>query len=412
MLSSFRQKNFLRIENVVPVFIFVAFIFTTVSFATIYSSSLTSKSFEVKDISQRMQDNIRYKNGLWDLSYLNSDPLLPGSNPHYIIANDGYVIERWRPINGFLDTSNFTYMLQFETPQTVSTPAQESWRLLSMPVMSGKEIIGVVFVARFIGEEDNITVIDRRLKDDLNFVFTKISADGEEIDTTALDLRHTRYDISIIIVDKYNEVIAKTNNSNSIDRVPNYIDSSYIAEELKNLGVRTIKNQLTGEPFLILSSVIQDDLQKSIGLLVSAVSLKDLYRLLKTYLAVMIILSFVTTIILKIAVANNKANRKPATIRFSPDEITMFINGNRIVFPEDSHQQQILTCLFKSPEKHWSAEEIAKLFDETNGNIWRRIYDAMLVVNKKVEPYVGDKLIVIKGKKFLLNPALLEVIIF
>lgn len=411
MIPSFRKNNFLKIDNVVPIFILVAFIFTALSVFIIYFSSITSKTSELKSISQRMQDNIRYKNGYWDLSYLNSDPILPGSNPHYIIANDGYVIERWRPIKGFLDTSDFAYLLQFRNPQTLSTPAQESWRLLSQSIMSGQETIGVINVARFIGEADNIEIIDKRLRDDLSFVSAKIKVNGNEIDASGLDLRQTRYDISIKIVNTYNEVIAKTNNSNSIDRVPNYIDPSYVADELEKVGTRTVKNETTGEPFLIMSSVLQDDSLNSIGLLVSAVSVADLYNLLKAYISVMIILSVITVIILKIAVENSKASRKPTSIRFSVDDATMYINDNRIVFPDNSHQLHILSCLFKDPEKSWSAQEIATAFHETDGNIWRRIYDAMLVVNKKADQHLDDKLVIIKDKKFLINPAVLDAII-
>ena len=410
MIPSFGQKNFLKIDNVIPVFILVASLFTVLSIGIIYYSSITSKTYELSSITTRMHDNIRFKNESWDLAYLNSDPILPGSNPHYIITSDGYVIERWRPIKGYLDTSNFSYMIQFKTPQTVVTPAQESWRVLSKAVLSGKETIGVVHVARFIGEGDNVEVIDKRLQDDLTFVVDKIKVRGETIDASALDFRQTRYDISIKIVDKYNEVIAKTNNSNSIDRVPNYIDPSYVAEELNHLGTRIIRNETTGEPFLIMSSAIQNN-DAPVGLLVSAISLNDLYFLLRTYGIVMLILGTITTIILKIAVENYRMNKKPTSIRFYPENLALYINDKRIIFPEDSHQSHILTLLFKNPEKSWSAEQITHAFDEHTGNVWRRVYDAMLVINKKVEPYIGDKLIIIKDKRFLLNPSLFEAFI-
>lgn len=267
---------------------FVVWLFTIlISFTLLSAVFIGLYSFEINrqdliKIIHRMHEDITFKDNKWNLFYLNSDPLLPGGESHYIISSEGYVIDRWRPISGYLDTSNLEFILKFQTPQTFTTPTQEQWRMLSMPIKNNNEIIGGILVSKFIAEEDNLPVIDKRLEKDMNFVLQKLQIHDETIDVSTLDFRDTQYDISIKVVDKYNNIITKTNNSNSIDRIPNYIDSSYVSKELRSTNVKLIFDENSKEPYLVIISPFQNNTD-IVGMIIVGRSVADVFKLLGLY---------------------------------------------------------------------------------------------------------------------------------
>lgn len=392
------------LKNVLLLFLGATLVVTLFSSVVVSVASLQMSKQEVDGIVNRMHENIRYKSGMWDLYYLNSDPLLPGSYTHYILTTQGYVIERWRPINGFIDTANLDHILQFSQPQTVTTPAQEQWRVLSQPVKNGNEVLGAVFVSRFVSETENISVIDKRLRQDLAFAMGKIRVVDDTIDTSALDMRQTQYDISIKIVDKYNTIIAKTNNSNSIDRAPNYIDSSYVRNELKSSRYRMIYDSVSNEPFLIVKSSFLNDNGEAVGVLIVGKSMLFLYKLVGVYLISMGLLTLITVPFVIYFYKKRYPGTGVRKIAFHHEEGILQIDTARIEIPLDTHQYHVLYCLFHSKDMQCSAEDITAAFGEHEGNIWRRVYDVMLVLNKKTEAYLDDKLIVIKNRRFHINP--------
>ncbi|MFA9289037.1 MAG: hypothetical protein ACEQSA_04110, partial [Weeksellaceae bacterium] len=93
---------------------------------------------------------------------------------------------------------------------------------------------------------------------------------------------------------------------------------------------------------------------------------------------------------------------------FDPTDGIIHIDKAKIELPLDSHQYHLAVCLFKNPTKPCTAEDVGKEFNEVDGNLWRRVYDAMLIVNKKVEPYTGEKLCVIRNKHFMINPRVID----
>lgn len=401
-ISPMAFRNTLR--NVLLLFLMATLLVTLFSSVVVYVASIELSKREVEKIVSRMHEDIRYKNGVWDLYYLNSDPLLPGSYSHYILTTEGYVIERWRPINGFIDTANLEHILQYQTPQTITSPAQENWRVLSQPIKNGNETIGAVFVSRFVDEGNSVPIIDKRLRQDLQYVFQKIKVNGDQIDTTRLDVRQTQYDISIKIVDKYNTVIAKTNNSNSIDRAPNYIDSSYVRREINAKRDRIIYDSITNEPFLLINSPINDEKGEVVGIIIVGKSLLFLYQLVGTYLISMALLTLVSIPFVIYFYKQRYPGNAVKDIRFDSSNGVLHIDGSKIEIPEDTHQYHVLYCLFKNPDHLCTAEDIADQFGDPEGNIWRRVYDVMLILNKKTEAYLDDKFIIIRNKKFLINP--------
>src|SRR5438105_565827 len=121
-----RDKKSIKI---VKVFLSLAFLFVlqiSLGHFLIKSFSIddTKKSLDV--LTARIQNDLKYKNKSWDTRMYAADPYTPhptGSSgfttPLYILATDGFVIERNQPINGYLDSSDFKHILSFKSPQTI-----------------------------------------------------------------------------------------------------------------------------------------------------------------------------------------------------------------------------------------------------------------------------------------------------
>ncbi|MBP9691193.1 hypothetical protein KBD81_03895 [Candidatus Woesebacteria bacterium] len=391
--------------------VFSVLILFGVSSAVVFTiSSLSHQANELYKVVNRMNDDIRYKDSRWDLFLLNSDPLLPGGESHYIIANDGFVIERWRPIDGLLDTSNLQHILEFTSPKTVTTPSNEKWRVVSVPLRDHNEEIGAVFVSRHMGEGDNIDIADRRLERDLDWALNNITVQNGQIDVSMLDLRQTQYDTSLKVVDRYNQILAKTNNSNAIERAPTYIDTSYLREFLD--GKTPYIYWSKSIPYLVLAEPVQTEQNETVGVIVVARSQQSLLNTIFQYIVVIVVFILILIPLYMFWQRRMTTQEPIRTISFDPQDCKIRVGKQLVDIPEDTHQFHIVSALFSNPSKDWSAEEIAKKFDEeSEQHLWRRVYDAMLIVNKKGEPFIGTKLIVIKDKKFLLNPKLLDAIL-
>ena len=399
-IFSFTPKRFFAFLTL----LYVSFII--VSSAIIYFVSIEIHSREVNQIANRMKENITFSKGKWDLSYLNSDPELPGTNSHYILATDGYVIERWRPISGFLNTSDMQYLLQFTSPQTVIAPTNEQWRMLSTPIKDGNNIIGVFTASRHISEEDDISIIDEKLKKEQSFVLARVKVVDGKMDISKLDIRQTQFDISFKLVDRYNAIIVKTNNSNSIERTPNYIDRSYVAEELQAKRFRIIRDTQNDIPYFVTNTPVVDENGQTVGVVVIAKSLDELQNLMVIYIIGQAVLLISLSPLLWLLYKRLTHRPSVKHLHFDQENGIIEINNDTIEIPLETNQYELVSLIFKEPRKGWSVSEIADHFDDQSGNVWRKVYDSMLLVNKRVEPHLHDKLIIVADKRFCMSPKL------
>src|SRR6185369_5717915 len=69
-----------------------------------YFATISQTKALTNNISQIAKQDISYRDGKWDTSKYDSDPDIPNYRM-YVITKDGYVIDRWQPIPGYLDTS-------------------------------------------------------------------------------------------------------------------------------------------------------------------------------------------------------------------------------------------------------------------------------------------------------------------
>lgn len=381
----------------------------------IYEISMVQTGRYVQQTAKRVKEDIIYNNGKWDTSAYNADPQLPGTYPLYILTTDGFVIERWKPLHGFLDLSDFNHLLTYQSPQTIHTITNQDWRIYSLPIQEGHATIGVITVSYFNPQTPLLDVTDQKIKMNAAYIAAHIIIQHGKIDTANLDTRKIPYDVAFQIVDQFNRILAKNNNNNSIDRIPNFIDASYVANALQTTGTLQVTDSQTQERFLLVSVPILDSHTLPVGVIVVGKSVSYIQGLLVSYLLwesiVGMISIGITMIIIKRIQKKDKYNvhkiTSVKTITFNKIESVITINTVKIPIPYATNQYSLCAALFAAPKKRWEVDELLERFGENQEKgSWRKVYDAMIMINKKVRDIVDLKLIFIKNKTYSINPEL------
>src|SRR5262245_18663416 len=116
----------------------------------IYTVYINQTKSSLSDMTKRVQEDIKYQNGKWDTSEYYADPDVPSRFRLYVFSSDGFVIDRWRPLPGLLDTSDFKHLLAYQAPQTIHTITNQDWRMFSSPIIDeNKNIVGVISTSYF-----------------------------------------------------------------------------------------------------------------------------------------------------------------------------------------------------------------------------------------------------------------------
>jgi hypothetical protein len=405
-------------------FVFILFVaHVLLSYIFIRSTALHEVKKKLISFTQRIENDLEYVSGRWDISKYNSDELTPYPNgssgftkPLYIVTADGYIIERTNPITGLLDTSDYKHLLLFIEPTTIQSVSNERWRVVAKPILSDGRKIGVIMVAYYLtqGSSSDIS-LDEKLIANAQYILDtlRISQSGQ-INYSRLDIRNVHYEYSFEIVDAYNRVII--NNG----RVPSFIDVSYVKNQIERAGGETLRDSKTNENFYIYSKVITHN-SLPVGIIVSGESVQSLENTLAIFLlfslAVACVLVFPFTlyafkkilgIIFHISHAEQVKEIKHITqLSFDKKKSEVYVNKMKYMIPYASNQYYLCDCVFGAPKKRWETDEILKRFGELTDEVSsRKVYDAMLALNRRL----GFKLVDYKDKTFMLNQDLLSVI--
>lgn len=387
------------------------FIFMSVGVFSLLSLFQTNQI--LSHIIQRVQEDVKLQDGKWDTSLYNADPQLPGVAPLYILASDGYVIERWKPITGFLDASDFKHLLSFTTIQTIQTGTNQDWRIFSRPIEKDGIKLGVITVSYFHPTTQDLSNIDKELLFAAETISNQITIEQETIFVREFDPRNIPFQISYQIVNSYNKIILKSNNSNSIDRLPNFIDPSYIAEQLRAPSFKLFKDQKNNEFFLLKSSALLNESGHTIGVIVAGVSIDKMIDLIIMYLLIMSLFGFMiipTVTVFRYCQTQRQQHKKNDlfSLSFDKKNSIIFINDKKIPIAFATNQYYLCKSIFDNPNKRWEADELIDKFgEESHQNSWRKVYDAMNLINKKVASELNQKLIVLDSKTYRLNPNLI-----
>lgn len=400
-----------RVFKKILIYLSVFFLFQIVSAYFIIHFVVVKEAREsLSRMAERVVKELKYKNGEWDTTLYDADPETPHPNgssgfpdPLYILTVDGFVIERNRPINGLLDTSDFKRLMFYDKPATIKEIVNESWRVYSLPIEYKNKNQGVIFVSYYGPRTDSFENINNILIENAHKIESQIKITGGEIDVSRVDVRNIHYEVSFEIVDRYNKVLL--NNG----RTPSLIDRSYVLSEIKNKRERIFRDKNTGS-FLVISRPIKHN-KDDVGLVVVAKSLDNINSLLSQFLLYSVVTNFIIIFPLTIGLFVFFERKNLEEKNWSPDEIKninldykkgiLTINGKHLVhLPINSNQFYLCAKLISKPNKKFSQDELLDMFgEELTHDSWRKVYDAMLAVNKKV----GFKLIRYEDKVYFLN---------
>ncbi len=363
----------------------------------------------------QVKGDVIYRNGTWDLSKYNSDPAMPYPNtpnpfPLYIITKEGYVIERSRPIKGLLDASDFKHLSAFADTHDLTSPTNEKWRVLAVPITRDGMTVGVAGAAYYNPSPRITSEVDTKLQSTLEYIVSHIRFNKTGVVTKEVDIRNIPYDVSFEVVDTYNHVLL--NNG----RMPSFIDPSYFSDELQHLGNRTVKDQSTGEEFLMHTAVITDGRQQPVSIVVAAKSIGSLNTVMKDFLYYMIIIDLAFIALFGLILAKiidrtlhlwaehggeQRTEDRPGLISFDAGRSEIQIDSKTVDIPLASNQFYMTKALFSTPGKRWPQEDLTSQFPtDTSSFNARTLYDTMLAINKKT----GIKLVIYKDKLYSINP--------
>jgi len=421
----------MTLKNLLIIFISAYVLQLIIGIVTLYFTTTYQVNTALDNLTKRIQDDIKYEDGNWNILQYNADPEVPGRNRMYVFSIDGFVIDRWRPIAGFLDTSDFKKLLSYQEPQTIHTITNQTWRMYSLPITDQGNTVGVITVSNFKprqkdkNETDNI---DNYLKENADLIKEKITVLNGKINTDNLDVRDVPYDISFQIVDQYNSILVKNNNSSSLDRIPNFIDPSYVQKEIQSPTNGQIWSKDGKDAFMVKSKTLYDQNHNPIGVIIAARTMDDFYGLIKVYILVKVLLGALVSLVfawivsrLSKKVLHKLQVHQPTklmslqdikTIGFLPKESVIEINNTKIPLTYATNQYYICQALFSNPKRKWEVDQLLdKLGEEHSKEGWRKVYDAMVVVNKKIATMAHIRLIVTNNKTYQINPDLLSKII-
>lgn len=398
--------------------VFLLYIFLSYVFIRQYSLGQIRKTTTA--FLDRIEHDLLYVNGKWDTTLYNADPLTPYPNgssgfstPLYIITAEGFVIERTNPIGGFLDASDYQHLLQFQTPETLSSTTNESWRIFSKPIGEG---LGVIVVSYYNPQIELLSEIDEKLRDNLSHIEERIAIRDGRIDTSNIDVRTIHFDVSFEVVDRFNTVLL--NNG----RVPTFIDTSYLPSVLEYKGVREVRDNESNEPYQIASRPLYAN-GTFVGVIVSGQSTKALSDVVSTFLIFSLIVTTCFAVPLAIFTAyvlqkelrilfstHSATPSKPLEISqlsFNKKESLVNINEVKVEIPYASNQYYLCSAVFQQPKRRWENDELLELMGEEEAvGQGRRVYDAAIGLNKKL----GIKLVLYEEKTYRLNPQYLNLV--
>lgn len=362
----------------------------------------------------RIIQDLKYNNGNWNIRSYNNDPELLGTEPLYILTIDGFILDRRSPIKGFLDSSDFKHLLDYQRIQTLTSITGGTRRILSKVIQNKGQETGVITVSYFDPKPEIMKTIDSDLKKNVDLIASKIGVKNDSIDVSKIDEREISYDISFIVVDKFNIVLAKTTNVNSIGRIPNIIDPSYVKHQLAAPRFQNVRDSQTKKDFIVQTRPMTGPNNNIIGIIVVAESSEMLNSLLINYLLLYGIASFLILlggyyliyVIFKNGSAFNSYSKEPEKIWFDDKQCTLNVDQISIEIPYSTNQYYLLQALFSNPVKRWETDELLDRFGEIKYTKTRKIYDAMVNINKRVIGYVQDKLIINQNKTYQLNQKL------
>lgn len=414
------KHEFSIVFRLSSVFLFAFLLYLTANYFLVYYLSVKDIENYLTKTTTNVVSDFQYADGKWNTDKYLSDISTPTEIPLYIYTTDGFLMDRYNTIHGLLDTSNHEYASSFTQPTTITSPAGETWRVLSKPITRSGQVMGTVFAGYFDPKGLPQKEIDAKLQETVIKLDSDMGIVDGHLDVTNVRQKEVEANISFEIVDKYNRSLL------SIGGPPSYIDKSYVQDALGSKGYRAIKDSKTGMPFLVYSQPIVSG-GSPVGVVVTARSLEQLYKTLGYQLWFSVVAGVLAIVVFMLVVVfiyrhdvsnivqerlNHLANPAPpdiTSISFDQEKGNIIVNKDILIaIPPDSHQFDICKLLFRSPTKNMDTLDLAEAIgdQEASDNVRRMVYDSVLSINEKVRRVLRVQLVTRKNHQYRINPEL------
>lgn len=378
-----------------------------------------SESQLTQTVNQIVSD-ISYHNGTWNISRYNSDPDIPERFPLYIISTQGIILDRMNVIHNYLDKSSIFRLNIYSTPKTVNTIANESWRVYSKQIEINGNLWGTVLVAKYDPDTSNLKTTDSQLYKNADKLIKQLQIQNNQLDVSMVNASSFDYHISFEVIDQFNNILFKSNNINSNNKLPDYIDRSYVGNVLISPVYSQIYDTSIHQTFLIKHKKIEDKNGNPIAIVSVGLPIDYIYQLIQFLVLIELITGIFLLVILTTFIHNSiniyifkflKKNnidfydpKKITKICFSKKEHSIFINDKPVNIPFATNQYYFCEALFANPTKKWETDELLDKFGEHDLGKWHKVYDTMKLINKRLVYILPDKLFIINNKRFQINP--------
>lgn len=374
----------------------------------------------LKSQNNKISQDLGYAEGEWNTSLYNNDAEIKKNLPLYIITSEGFIIDRKNAISGYLDLTDFKFASSFNSPQEITSPIGQKWRIYSKEVNNNNTIYGTVTVGYFEPEFYAKEEIDARLTETADIILSQILFSPTGIKPGKIDPELIDKKIGYEIVDNKGHLLLSNSS------FPSYLDRSYTGDLLAEKSI-IVTDGINGTKYLIYITPIEKSPAKIIGSVASGYPLKDYYRNLNGQinfsLQIAGIIMFLTITALTVILIKERSSQKQqqektkevikknGKVKFDKEKSLIIYGENKMALPLASNQYYLASCIFSNLKKRWEYEEILKRMgenDSSGGKNWRKIYDAARAINEKSKQTFNKELIIFENKSFRINPDFLS----
>ncbi len=375
--------------------------------------SIYKLNADLQKTAARIIEDLEYNNGKWDVTpYVNERERF-SNDIVYIFNQDGFVIERNNTIKGFLDYSDYRFNSSFKKPQTIVSATGERWRLLSKTIEKNSIIKGAVLVGYRQPETGNQLNNDLLLEQSLEKIMQSVTVEDNEIKIINLEQRNISSKINYQITNKNNQSLLLEG------RVPTFIDSSYVSKYLEQ------RYEFINTPpdFYFLKTFPLETEERIFGLLIIGKNLSDNALLIVSFGLIVLSASTRLAILLKNFFLQNKKldkskkkqkennnddQNKDKHFSFDAENSRLYYGNEFLEIPYDSNQYYVCKALFSQKDRRWEYDQLIEVVIGKSESLevkkhWRKIYDAVRIINQKAEEKFAKEPIIFESKTFKVN---------
>lgn len=424
MKNFFNSKENIFLIKIVFIILSFFLIFMIINHITLKSLSIRKTKDYLKQTADKIIKDIKIKNNKLDVASYFQDTSLPYDIPIYIFTKEGFVIERMNRIQGFLDTANFEYAESFKNPTTITTQGNITWRVYSYPIIRNNATEGSILIAYYNPKQTALQEIDDEIHKNADKIESLILFENNKLDVSQILSKDISYDIYFQIVDKFNKLLIDDGAP------PSYIDRSYVAKYLEKKEYQEVIGD-NKEKFLIYIEPIKSS--ESLGVIIVGMSIKDFELIISqqqkfiliSSLALLILITLVFVYLKKelSSVVEDKTEKSlkeldhpkylnPKRISFDEKGSCLYFDDQSVKIEYATKQYDFCKILFLHSKKRWENDELQEKLGLNEEDVHERtFYDLKEIINKKIYPILGKKMILYENKTYYINPDLVEKII-